>query len=78
VRKYKPVRIPIEAYNGLMNKRSIFETMLKEELKKPKTRFTFADTLRFVSNKKIYVYNDELVNFIKNKKNKKTNGAKLI
>lgn len=70
-RRYKPVRIPIEAYNGLMNKKMVFENILKEELKKPKVRFTFADTLRFVSNKKVFVYNDELVNFIRNKKNKK-------
>lgn len=68
MKKYKLVRLPIEAYDGLMNKKNIMENMLRHELKKDKVRFTFADTARFLSNKKIFIYNDELLDFIKRKK----------
>lgn len=74
--RYKPksnvvIRIPLEVKNNLNNKRDIFEAILKEErVLKQNKRFTFADTLRFISKKKIFVYNDELVDFVKNKKNK--------
>ena len=77
MRKYKPVRIPIEAYNNLQNKKNIYQEILKQETKKNK-RFTFADTLRFISGKKIFVYNDELINFMKNKKNKRNKPGQII
>lgn len=77
MKKYKPIRVPIEAYNGLMNKKNIMQEMLKESLKKP-IRFTMADTLRFVSSKKIFIYNDEILDFIKNKKNKRIQRTRII
>jgi hypothetical protein len=68
------IRIPLEVKNNLNNKRNIFENILKEErVLKADKRFTFADTLRFISKKKIFVYNDELVDFVKNKKKQRKN-----
>jgi hypothetical protein len=68
MRKYKPVRLPIEAYEGFKMKKDIMENMLRAELKKPKIKLSLADTMRFVANKKVYFNIDELVNIKKNKR----------
>lgn len=68
-KKYKFVRLPEEAYLGFSNKKSIIEGILKEE--KIKKRFTMADTLRYFSQKKTFIYNDEISNFLNHKKNRR-------
>jgi len=67
-RRYKSVRVPIEAYENFGNKKNIIEQILKEE--KIYKKFTLADTMRYLSQKKLFIYNDEVVNFLKNKKNR--------
>jgi hypothetical protein len=71
MKKYKSMRVPMEAYEGLGLKKSAIEQILKEE--KINKRFTIADTLRYLSKKKMFIYNDEVINFVKNKRNKKEN-----
>jgi hypothetical protein len=74
-KKYTMYRFPVDAYGGFNNKKNIFQSILKEE--KINKKFTMADTLRFLGNKKVFVYNYELVNFVKNKKIR-GGSAKLI
>lgn len=71
MKKYKSVRVPIEAYEGFGMKKNAIEQILKEE--KINKRFTIADTMRYLSKKKMFIYNDEVLNFVRNKKNKKEN-----
>jgi hypothetical protein len=66
-KRYKLIRVPEEAYYGFNKKKVILESILKEELRKEK-RVTFADTLRFFSQKPTFVFNQEFVNFYKKKK----------
>lgn len=65
-KKYKMVRFPIDAYNGFNDKKNVIEGILKEE--KVKKKLTYADTLRFFSQKKNFIYNDEIINFLRAKK----------
>jgi len=67
--RYKLVRFPEEAWRGFNSKKNVMNEILREELKKNNVRVSLADTLRFFSQKPVFVYNEELISFLK--KNKK-------
>jgi len=75
-KKYKMVRIPAEAYENFLNKKNVIANILHEE--KIKKRFTMADTLRYFSKKKIFVWNNEILDFLNNKKNKRKNPSTTL
>ena len=68
--RYKPVRMPIEAYNNFNRKGKIIEEVLKKYYKNKNVKRT--DVLKFYSQKPIYIYDDELINFfVKNKRERR-------
>lgn len=67
-RKYKIGRIPIDAYENFARKRNALQEILKEE--KINKNVKLADTLRFFSQKKIDIYNSEVVTYFKNRRKK--------
>lgn len=67
--RIKRFDIPIDAYENLVKKRNVLREMAKNEFKKP-VKITLTDTLKFFSQKKVYVYNEELKNFLKQTKKK--------
>lgn len=63
MKKYKSVRIPLEAWDNLNKKKAKMESTIKEVTKKQKN-IKFANFLRFVSSKPTdYVYPDEIVDY---------------
>ena len=68
MKRYKLVRFPEEAWMGFQSKKKVMNEILKEELKRNNVKVSLADTLRFFSQKPIFVYNDELINFLKKHK----------
>ena len=75
MKKRVRVDMPIEAYNSLKKKKEVLEKILQEHYKQPQ-KITFADTLRFFSQKKTFVYNDEVIRFVKKKRIER--GERLI
>jgi len=70
-KKYKIVRMPSEAWDDFSKKRNAIEEVIRKETKKP-DNIKLTDILRYFSQKKIYMYNDELLNFFVKRKRKKT------
>jgi hypothetical protein len=69
MKKYKLVRMPIEAFDNFNKKKIILDGILKDEKIPNKLKFT--DTLRFFSQKPTYVYNEEVLDYYKRKKRRK-------
>lgn len=65
-KKYQSVRIPFEAKEWFGKKQEVLKEIAKEE--KLPVKITFADTLRFYSQKSIPVYNAEVINFVNQSK----------
>jgi len=76
-RRYKFVKIPMEAYDGFYKKKQVLENIVKKEMKKDK-RVSYADTLRFFSQKPVFVYNEEFIKFYKKQRPKRTKGGFII
>lgn len=65
MKKYKSIRFPVEAFDGLKIKNQVMNNIAREEgIKK---RINYTDTLRYLTKKEIIIYNDEIRNFCKNK-----------
>jgi len=67
VKKSKIIRIPLEAYEKeklrVMDMQNRIRTLTNEPV-----RIRFADYLRLRASKPIFIYDDELLNFFKKKK----------
>lgn len=70
-KKYVMYRFPAEAYFNFNKKKEVLKQIVKQETNKERN-ISLADTLRFFSQKPIYIYNDEVINYLKKKK--KTRG----
>lgn len=65
--RYKPVKMPREAYDNYMRKiKAMEETLAKEGKKNIKIHFT--DGVRFFSQRPVYLENQELVEYFLKKK----------
>ena len=69
-KRYKPMRIPLEAYENFDRKRKEIQETLNKELKKNKT-IHLTDTIKFFSQRPSYIYNDELLAYFTKRKKRK-------
>lgn len=67
--RYKPIRMPIEAYNSFDRKGKVIQEVLKRNGQKKIIKRT--EVLNFYSQKPIYIYDDEVLNFFIRKKKKR-------
>lgn len=65
-KKYPSIRFPEDAFREFMKKQKVLEDLNKKLKFKKKIYFT--DTLKFFSQKPVFVYEDELTNFFRKKK----------
>ena len=72
---YKMVRLPEDVWKSWVNRKEKIQERVKNTTKKNK-RVTMTNVLRYYGNRKINIWDDELVSYFykKNKKNK-FNGA---
>jgi hypothetical protein len=70
MKKYKLVRFPEEAHLGFKKKSEVLSKIAREEFKRPNVNISLADTLRYFAQKPIYIYNDDLIKFLKDNKRK--------
>jgi hypothetical protein len=80
MKKYKMVKMPLEAWENLKKKKYEMEEAIKQETNKPKFKIPFTNFTSFISEKPTrYIYNDELVNyFVGNSRKKKRTGGMLL
>lgn len=79
MRKYKIVKMPIEAWENFNKKKAKMEETIKQETKKQKFNIPFTNFANFISQKPTsYVYADELVNYFVGNRRKKKQGGFLL
>jgi hypothetical protein len=73
-KRYKTIKLPLEAYLNFINKKAKMENTIKEVTKKP-TNIKFTNFFRFISQKPTdFVYPEELVNYFCKYKRKRQEG----
>jgi len=68
--KYPAIRFPEEARDGFLIKKSLIEEKIKRLTGKRK-RIPMTEVLRFFANRKITVYDEELIKHFFKKKNRR-------
>lgn len=69
VKKYKMVRVPEDVFEDWKKRKNKIEQRLKMATNKPK-KVSLTNVLKFYGKKKIYLWDDEVVNFFNNNKRK--------
>ena len=71
MKKYKPIRLPVEAYEKWNNRRLAIQQTVRNETNKQNIKVKMTDVMRFFSQRPNYVYNEELVSYFSKIKRKK-------
>ena len=75
-KKYKMVRVPEDVFEDWKKRKNKIEERLKTTTNKPK-RVTLTNVLKFYGKKKMYIWDDEVINFFNNEKKRKFKGEML-
>lgn len=75
-KKYKMVRVPEDVFKDWKKRRDKIQERIKLVTHKPK-RVSLTNVFKFYGKKKIYIFDDEVLNFFNNK-GKKNFGGEII
>ena len=76
-KKYKQIRVPEDVYNIWAKRKNNIQERIKRVTNKPK-KIALTNVLRYYGNRKIDIWDDELINYFNsNKKKRKFTGGLL-